>query len=420
MTPRAASPFALPGLALLLAWGPPAPAQAPPVPAPRFEASATLVRPGQSVLLRWDCPGVDQVRLEPGGLVSGARGQLTVSPGATLVYALHEARPGGRRLAALRVVVEVAAPPGEVAKVCSFTASSSAVRPGEPVVLKWECSGSAKVRLEPGGLELDGLDQVTVTPLETTLYTLSVSNLAGGTSRSLQVQVSPAPALGDPARVCSFTADRAAVKPGEPVELRWECQGEARVRLDPLGLELQGQDRVVVHPDATTVYTLNVSNLAGGHSRSLEVRVSAAPERPLSPAIRRQALEGADLAEALRQGAAERARHPGNPWTLRLVVSGRAEGLKALARAAGPAAEDLMVLPYLRKDGLRWWQALFGAFPSRAEAQGAWARLPESLRRAFPDPLPLRLGRLPGDPPPGSAAQPPPDRAPQGAQLRQP
>jgi septal ring-binding cell division protein DamX len=58
-----------------------------------------------------------------------------------------------------------------------------------------------------------------------------------------------------------------------------------------------------------------------------------------------------------------------------------------------------MVLPYVRRDGFRWWQACWGAFPTRAAALKAFAKLPESLRRAYPQPLALRLEHLPGDPP---------------------
>jgi septal ring-binding cell division protein DamX len=57
------------------------------------------------------------------------------------------------------------------------------------------------------------------------------------------------------------------------------------------------------------------------------------------------------------------------------------------------------VLPYVRRDGFRWWQACLGAFSSRSEALKAVARLSPALRKALSEPLPLKLDRLPGDPP---------------------
>jgi septal ring-binding cell division protein DamX len=102
-----------------------------------------------------------------------------------------------------------------------------------------------------------------------------------------------------------------------------------------------------------------------------------------------------DLPEALHRGERLRAAAPEGAWTLRLVVSGRADGLKQVARAAGPKAAEIMVLPFLRRDGLRFWQACYGTYPSRPQALKAWRTAPEALRRAFPDALSQRLTKAP-------------------------
>jgi hypothetical protein len=422
-----------------------------------FEASDQVVRPGASVLLRWDCVGGGKVRLDPGGLLLERRGQVTVRPSSSTTYSLFDASAGGSLLGRLEIRVDTAAALGEPARVCAFTSSSTAVVAGEPVVLRWTCTGTAKVRLEPGGLELDGQSEVTVTPLENTRYTLTATNLAGGGTRSLDVTVLRHPAFGSPAKVCTFSASRTAIRPGEPVELRWECQGgDAKVRLQPGNLELDGKSAVTVIPDGTTVYTLSVSNLAGGETRSVEVQVipglpeatavaalpvpppplpapaaaapgpsqarageatappplpTAAPEAvPLAPDsvqtqldLRVEAWKRGDLPLSLIIGQTQRAAMHPESWTLRLVVSGSSEGLKLLAKHGAREAPELMVLPYVRRDGFRWWQACLGAFPNRGEAVKAVARLSPALRKALSEPLPLKLHRLPGDPPKGGA-----------------
>lgn len=367
------------------------------------------VRPGESVLLSWDCPRASQVRLEPGGMVLPGHGQVTLRPSYTTTYRIFDTRADGRELGSTEIRVVPNLPLGEPARVCSFDASAKAVLPGQPVVLKWECAGSAKIHMEPGGMELDGKSEVTVTPLETTRYTISVNNAAGGQTRTLEVAVlgrgkgAPAPAM-----VCSFDASAKVVKPGEQVILRWVCQGDAKVRLDPGGLELDGLSSIGVIPEKTTVYTLSVNNLMGGVSHSLEVQVEA-PRRVLTekdlgdPEAAAKPLAQEDLPEALRQGAERRAAAPAGSWTLRMVVSGYAAGLKQVARAAGSKAPEIMVLPYVRRDGFHWWQACYGTFPTRAQALQAWKAAPEDLRRSFKDAFPLRLQRLPGAP----AADPP-------------
>jgi uncharacterized protein YndB with AHSA1/START domain len=356
------------------------------------------VRPGDSVLLTWTCPQVRQIRLEPGGMVLPGQFQVTLRPAYTTTYRVFDARPGGPELGQALVRVTPGLPLGEPARICAFDASARAVLPGEPVVLKWECAGSAKVHLEPGGLELDGKSEVTVTPLESTRYTITANNAAGGQSRTVEVSVlgrltATAPSS---ATVCTFEASRTIIRPGEQVDLRWLCQGDAKVRLEPGGLELDGQSSIAVVPDKTTVYTLSVSNILGGSSRSLEVRVEA-PRRVLTerdlenPEEALKPLERMDLPEALQRGEALRAAAPAGSWTLRLVVSGRADGLRQVARAAGPKAAEILVLPFLRKDGFRYWQACYGTFSSQAAALKAWRKAPQALRQAFNDAYPQRL-----------------------------
>ncbi len=350
------------------------------------------------MLLAWTCPGVAQVRLEPGGMVLPGKHQVILRPAYTTTYHVFDVRPGGAELGQVEVRVTPGLALGEPARICAFDASARAVLPGEPVVLKWECAGSAKVHLEPGGLELDGKSEVTVTPLESTRYTITANNAAGGQSRTVEVAVlgRVSAALPTPATVCTFEASRTRVKPGEQVDLRWICQGDAKVRLEPGGLELDGQSSIAVVPDKTTVYTLSVSNLLGGTSRSLEVEVEP-PRRVLTekdllnPQVASKPLEDLDLAEALHQGESRRKEAPQGAWTVRMVVSGRADGLRTVARAAHDHASRILILPFVRRDGFRFWQACYDTQPTRAAAVKAWHSAPEALRKAFKDAFPQRL-----------------------------
>lgn len=376
-------------------------AQAP-SPIVAVNAEPREVRPGDSVLLSWTCPQVAQIRLEPGGMILPGRFQVTLRPAYTTTYRVFDARPGGAELGQTEVSVIPGLALGEAARICSFDASARAVLPGEPVVLRWECAGSAKVRLEPGGIELDGKSEVTITPMESTRYTITANNAAGGQSRTVEVAVLGrlAATLPSPATVCTFEASQTSVKPGEQVDLRWICQGDAKVRLEPGGLELDGKSSIAVVPDKTTVYTLSVSNLMGGSSRSVEVRVEA-PRRVLTeadlvdPDEAVKPLDRMDLPEALHRGETLRAAAPEGSWTLRLVVSGRSGGLRIVARAAGSKAEDILVLPFFRRDGLRIWQACYGTFPSQAAAWKAWRTAPEALRKTFADALVQRMPTVP-------------------------
>jgi len=379
--------------------------QAPAPPAVVVTAEPREVRPGDSVLLSWGFPQASRVRLDPGSMVLPGRHQLTVRPAYTTTYRLFDVRPGLPELGSVEVRVTPGLPLGEPARICAFDASARTVLPGEPVVLKWECAGSAKVKLEPGGLELDGKSEVTVTPLESTRYTITANNSAGGQSRTLEVSVLGRinGALPTAAAACTFEASKTLVKRGEQVDLRWFCQGDAKVRLEPGGLELSGQSSIAVVPERTTVYTLSVSNLMGGSSRSVEVRVEearlvltekdlAVPEEAIKP------LDSMDLAEALTRGETLQRAASAGSWTMRMVVSGGGDGLKKVARAAGPKAVEVLILPYGREHGFRYWQACYGTFPSRTLALKAWTEAPEPLRKAFRDAFPQRLPAPPKAP----------------------
>jgi SPOR domain len=331
------------------------------------------------------------LRLDPTGLQVRDKGELTVRPAASMTYFLRDAR--GQVLAQTTVSVQ-SKESFEPARVCGFEASAHAVLPGEPVVLRWDCTGTNKVRLEPGGLELDGQSEITVTPQETTRYTITATNMLGGSSRSVDVIVLKAPQLGQTPQVCSFSADRTSVKAGEAVELRWECAGGTKVRLEPGGLELDGMSRITVVPGATTVYTLSVSNIAGGTSRSLELQV-ADPVPEVKDAneetqLRQRVMREGRLREALVLGQSYRDHQKNGTWTLRLAVMAKESTLGNIAAQSGSMVDRLVVLPYPRKDGLPWWQVVVGTYPSKDAAKKAWNQLPESLRQlssqAFPIP----------------------------------
>jgi hypothetical protein len=343
---------------------------------PIFEASEKAIHPGESLLLRWSAPGLGPLRLEPGGLRLNESGQLTLRPAGTTLYMLRRSLDD-RLLGTALVRVDAALPLGEPARVCAFEASSQQVLPGDPIVLTWQCAGAAKVRLEPGGLELDGQSSVVVTPTENTRYTLSVTNGAGGQSRSVDVRVLPTPGDAAPAVLAYFRAEPAEVESGQAVTLSWACPPGVTLKLEPAGLDLTGRNELVVLPQQTIVYTLSANGLAGGASRSVEVRVRSA--RAAKAASLRALLEAQDLSAAQAWSEAR----PQGPWTLRLMTAVHPEGLRILARQLGKDAERLRILPCSLRGGIHGWQACWGGFPTKKEALAAWAKASTVLRKGY-------------------------------------
>jgi hypothetical protein len=88
-------------------------------------------------------------------------------------------------------------PLGPPAKILSFTAEPSTIQPGQSVTLKWAVVNADRITLDQGIGIVATRDSRTVTPSETTTYTLSAVGRGGADKMSLTVTVAgttPAPA----------------------------------------------------------------------------------------------------------------------------------------------------------------------------------------------------------------------------------
>ena len=74
--------------------------------------------------------------------------------------------------------------------VNSFTASSSTITPGENIILTWNVSNATTVSINQGiGTVAAPSGSTTVTPVSTTIYTLTATNSAGSSTATLTVTV---------------------------------------------------------------------------------------------------------------------------------------------------------------------------------------------------------------------------------------
>lgn len=88
----------------------------------------------------------------------------------------------------------------------TFTVSPSTITSGEAVTLSWKVNGATAVRIEPGVGNVDASGSRTITPAESTTYTLSTTNAAGTVTRSFYVVVRLKPSVPVPFAVSEVTA----------------------------------------------------------------------------------------------------------------------------------------------------------------------------------------------------------------------
>lgn len=101
--------------------------------------------------------------------------------------------------------------------------------------------------------------------------------LAAGAGRTQAPPPSGFPGVapeGPPAKILEFGADSTEVAAGEPVTLRWEAINAYAIELDPGQGAVATRGSRVVHPNATTTYTLSVTGPRGTSTQTVTVNVT--------------------------------------------------------------------------------------------------------------------------------------------------
>lgn len=99
-----------------------------------FQATATAVRKGEPVTLRWSVAGADKVRLEPLGLVLPPQGEMTQPVTARSVYWLHAANLWGGQSLPLVVDVLPEAPAAPGVDPAPIPAPAAGPQPSAPML----------------------------------------------------------------------------------------------------------------------------------------------------------------------------------------------------------------------------------------------------------------------------------------------
>lgn len=142
---------------------------------------------GQSVALEWTAGNADDgtIRIDPGVGAVGASGQTTVAPLETTTYVLRASKGGVERTRSVTVRVGLHPVP-----VIVFSATPSAVSPGEPATLAWSVSNATEVAVTPVVGLAAFVGSRVVRPTATTEYTISATGPGGTRTATARVEVS--------------------------------------------------------------------------------------------------------------------------------------------------------------------------------------------------------------------------------------
>jgi len=260
-----------------------------------FTANPSTIARGQTSTLSWATANATSVSINQGIGVVATTGVRGVTPTVTTTYTLTASNALGASVTqSVTVTVDcnpVNCPspnvcladescvPPPAHQILSLTALPNVIAKGQLSTLSWTTQHATEVSLDQGigVVTLNGSH--TVSPVVTTVYTLTARNAAGvAVTQSVTVTVDcnnvncPLPGVCQPDESCvvppdpqiiSFTATPDTIARGQGSTLAWVTENATAVSIDQGigGVTLIGNRGVI--PTATTVYTLTARNAAG-------------------------------------------------------------------------------------------------------------------------------------------------------------
>ena len=237
----------------------------------RFRASDTTLTPGSDVTLSWNVRDASKLTLTGGGGPLDVTGDtsVTLKVSETTTFTLIAENAVGKVEERLEVRV------GQAPTIEVFSAAPPLITPGASSTLSWRVrNGNVRLNGDP----VDSSGSLSVTPSETTTYTLTATNDFGQSAQEVEVRVGSAPSIS------TFRTDKSAVAAGGEVTLSWTVTGQAPVTLTLQGSNgalapqnVTGQTSFTFKPTQTATYTLTAENALGTTEAALSVEVGQAP-----------------------------------------------------------------------------------------------------------------------------------------------
>jgi hypothetical protein len=232
----------------------------------RFEANPLTIQAGGQSTLSWTTTGATTVSISGVGSVS-LNGSTSVSPAQTTTYILTASTADGHSVTA-PVTITVAA--GTIPQIVTFVANPTSISAGSSTQLCWQVTGATSIAINPGvGNSLSANSCASVSPSQTTTYTLTASNSAGQIQANVTVNVGQVTIL-------SFTSNPVfSTSSGSPVTLSWSTQGATSVvivgnDISPTNQPVNGS--LTVYPTSNDTYTLTAYG-SGGQTVSTTISV---------------------------------------------------------------------------------------------------------------------------------------------------
>ncbi len=232
----------------------------------KFTATPSTIKAGASSTLAWQVLNADEVTISSVGKVNAQAGTAPVSPADTTTYTLTAKNKDSEVSETVTVTVEK-----PTIRIVSFRAAPATINLGEASNLVWETENADSVSISTiGTVQVTGT--TSVSPKETTTYTLTATNKFGTVNATATVTVNKPNAP----RILNFSGNPLEIGQGESSTLTWDVQGATEVDISHVGSQtLKGSTPVT--PSGTTTYILTAKNSGGEATASVTITVIPKP-----------------------------------------------------------------------------------------------------------------------------------------------
>jgi peptidoglycan/xylan/chitin deacetylase (PgdA/CDA1 family) len=257
------------------------PSAGPPAPTCAMSVNPTSVQNGSSAKLSWTSQNATAASIDNGVGSVGVNASTTVSPAQTTTYTGTFTNNGvGTTSCATTLAVTAVPTPKPV--ISSFSANPTSIAQGSSTQLSWVVSGASSTSISPTVGVVTG-NSTTVSPTQTTTYTLTATNPGGSVTATTSVTVVVPPPPPPPAKpiISSFSANPSSIASGSSTVLSWSVSGASSTSIDNGVGVVTGSSKSVT-PTQTTTYTLTATNPGGSVTATASVTVSSPPPPPPS------------------------------------------------------------------------------------------------------------------------------------------
>jgi hypothetical protein len=147
-----------------------------------FRISPESITAGQKAMLQWEVSGTSTVRINPDLGNVGASGNIEVRPFTTTTYTLTAGEQDSQVTATATLTVEITVP-----VVDFFLAEPPEITFGTSGALRWNVIGATSVSIDNNIGTVASSGSIMVTPLMTTVYTLTATNAEGTVTATVVV-----------------------------------------------------------------------------------------------------------------------------------------------------------------------------------------------------------------------------------------